>query len=94
MIDEERNQQDRPFVVPLIDEARQESKRGRILRLLGYFRNQDARLVEKVNQVRRYRNWVAHGRRTIRPAAVHPAEAHERLKQFLDLFAQPIPEAG
>ena len=44
----------------------------------------DANLIEEVNQVRRYRNWVAHGRRTPQPAAVTPATAYDRLKRFLD----------
>jgi hypothetical protein len=87
MIENERSQSDRPLVARILDEARQETKRGRILRVLGFFKNQDAGLVEKVNQVRRYRNWVAHGRRTIRPAAVDPTEAYERLKEFIDRFA-------
>src|SRR5262249_23762548 len=40
---------------------------------------------EMVNQIRRYRNWVAHGRRPDRkpPAAVEPVGALERLQQFL-----------
>ncbi len=43
-------------------------------------------LVEQVNQVRRYRNWVAHGRREeTRPEAnVEPRTAYSRLQQFLD----------
>jgi hypothetical protein len=42
-------------------------------------------LVEQVNQIRRYRNWVAHGRRPDKkpPALVKPRQAYERLKQFL-----------
>jgi hypothetical protein len=92
MIDNERNQSARPLVVRILDDARQETKRGRILRVLGFFKNQDAGLVEKVNQVRRYRNWVAHGRRTIHPAAVDPTEAYERLKEFLDRFASSVPD--
>ena len=92
LIDNERNQETRPLVAQLLDEARQESRRGRILRLLGFFKNQDAGLVEEVNQVRRFRNWVAHGRRTLRPPAVSPATAYDRLKRFLDRFTLPTPE--
>lgn len=40
-------------------------------------------LVEMVNQVRRYRNWVAHGRRGEMPPEVNPRVAHERLSEFL-----------
>lgn len=52
-------------------------------------------LVEQVNQVRRYRNWVAHGRRDeMRPdALVQPKEAYERLKQFLAIIQPPVPDA-
>jgi hypothetical protein len=46
----------------------------------------DVNLTEEVNQVRRYRNWVAHGRRMEQPAAVDPATAYDRLKRFLNHF--------
>jgi len=39
-----------------------------------------------MNQVRRYRNWVAHGRRTAKPDAVDPETAFRRLKEFLDVL--------
>ena len=50
------------------------------------YKHLDADLIEHVNQVRRYRNWVAHGRRTERPAVVNPTTAYDRLKRFLDLL--------
>ncbi len=34
----------------------------------------------------RYRNWVSHGRRTAKPAAVDPETAFRRLKEFLDVL--------
>lgn len=41
-------------------------------------------LIEQVNQVRHYRNWVAHGRDVDkRPAAVTPRIAFERLQSLL-----------
>jgi hypothetical protein len=43
----------------------------------------DVNLVEEVNQVRKYRNWVAHGKRGERPATVDPKIAHDRLGRFL-----------
>jgi hypothetical protein len=92
MIEEERKRQARFLVVRILDEAREESKRGRVLRLLGFFKNHDAGLVEEVNQVRRYRNWVAHGRRTKPPAAVDPETTYDRLTRFLDLLNKPLPE--
>lgn len=55
------------------------------------FKALDASLVEHVNQVRRYRNWVAHGRRPEgRPEVnITPTAAIERLNRFLDLIQNP-----
>ncbi len=92
MIEDERKRQSRLLVTQILDEARQESRRGRVLRLLGFFKNQDAGLVEEVNQVRRYRNWVAHGRQGVPWAAVDPETAYKRLKRFLGRFTEPIPD--
>jgi hypothetical protein len=49
-------------------------------------------LVEQVNQVRRYRNWVAHGRRPENHPGeeVQPKEAYERLKQFLAVIQSSV----
>jgi hypothetical protein len=54
-----------------------------------------ADLVEQVNQVRRWRNWVAHGcRPEKRPEnEVRPKDAYERLKAFLEVIRPPAPEA-
>ncbi len=43
-------------------------------------------LIEQVNQVRKYRNWVAHGRRDEPPNAVDPKTAYQRLKEFLNML--------
>jgi hypothetical protein len=92
IIEGERDQLNRALIVQFLDEAARETKRGRVGRILRYFKNQEAGLVEEVNQVRRYRNWVAHGRRGEAPAAVDPATAYQRLSRFLARFAQPQPE--
>jgi hypothetical protein len=44
----------------------------------------DPDLIEQVNQVRKYRNWVAHGRRGEPQNVVDPKTAYGRLKRFLD----------
>ena len=46
-------------------------------------------VIEPVNQVRRYRNWVAHGRRTEKPESVTPEVAYERLSLFLEAITPP-----
>lgn len=47
-------------------------------------------LVEQINQIRKYRNWVAHGRNPQNAPAtsVTPLDARDRLQQFLDLLQQ------
>ena len=55
----------------------------------------DAALVEEVSQGRRYRNWVAHGRRGEPPDAVDPRTASNRLQRFLDRLDEAAgPVAG
>jgi hypothetical protein len=49
-------------------------------------------LVEQVNQVRKYRNWVSHGKRKAQPAIVGPKAAYERLSKCLSLIFPEIPE--
>ncbi len=51
----------------------------------------DPDLIEQVNQVRKYRNWVAHGRRGEPQNAVDPRTAYYRLQQFLNRLARETP---
>jgi hypothetical protein len=69
-----------------LDKLRLDIEQGSFFNVLEPYKDLDANLVEQVNQVRRYRNWVAHGRRTEQPAAVDPKTAYDRLKQFLECF--------
>ena len=68
----------------VIDASLVEWKRKGFSRLLEIFKGMDAALVEEVSQVRRYRNWVAHGRQSASPDAVDPELAYDRLGRFLD----------
>jgi hypothetical protein len=48
--------------------------------------------VEEVSQVRRYRNWVAHGRRPEKkPFMLVPKDAFDRLMAFLQHIGYRIP---
>src|SRR5262245_33135990 len=67
-----------------LDEMKEGIEHGSFFKVLEPYKDVDAELIEQVNQVRRYRNWVAHGRRTEQPAAVNPPTAYDRLKRFLD----------
>jgi hypothetical protein len=66
-----------------IEEMKEGIEHGSFFKVLEPYKDLDANLIEEVNQVRRYRNWVAHGRRTAQPAAVSPATAYDRLHRFL-----------
>jgi hypothetical protein len=68
------------------EEMKEGIEHGSFFRVLDPYKDLDADLIEQVNQVRRYRNWVAHGRRTEQPAVVNPTTAYDRLKRFLDLM--------
>ncbi len=65
---------------------------GSFFRVLEPFKSEGhADLIEQVNQVRRYRNWVAHGRRGEPPASVSPDAARDRLDRFLSIVQPPGP---
>ena len=71
-------------------EACQAIENGSFSRVLEPFKSVGhADLIEQVNQVRRYRNWVAHGRRSEPPATVEPETAYDRLSRFLALILPP-----
>ncbi len=46
-------------------------------------------LAEQVRQVRRYRNWISHGRRGKSQNKIEPKTAYERLRKFLELILAP-----
>jgi hypothetical protein len=70
-----------------VRQALDQVDKGSFFKVLEPYKDLDADLVEKVNQVRNYRNWVAHGRRPGgRPDAVLPKDAYDRLAQFLSLI--------
>src|SRR5262249_26958432 len=77
---------------PILKEAAADAIRGVeegsfYRRVLEPLKEQDrvpAELVTQVDQVRDYRNWVAHGRRGSPTNSVTPKVAYDRLKDFLD----------
>jgi hypothetical protein len=69
-----------------LEEMKEGIEQGSFFRVLEPYKNLDTDLTEEVNQVRRYRNWVAHGRRTEQPAVVSPRTAYDRLTRFLNML--------
>lgn len=72
-----------PAVEHAIDGLKKDIETGSFGKVTEAFKSLDRDLIEQVNQVRRYRNWVAHGRRESRPPRVSPEVAYERLDAFL-----------
>jgi hypothetical protein len=70
-------------------------KEGSFYRVLEPYKSEEHNdIVEQVNQVRRYRNWVAHERASEKPDAnVLPKQAYERLARFLTVLNGPSPIA-
>jgi len=71
-------------LVHAVDALKESLEHGSFARVLEPYKRQGADLIEEVNQVRRYRNWVAHGRRGEQPFEVDPRTAYDRLQRFLD----------
>jgi hypothetical protein len=84
-----------PSLVKAGQEVEEAVEHGSFGRLLQAFKLQekDKNLVDQVNQIRYWRNWVAHGRRPeLRPGAeVRPRDAYERLNEFLALLRSHDP---
>jgi hypothetical protein len=91
-VQRERDRLNHPLVTRILDQAIDDIEQSSIFRVLDVFKGQDVGLVAEVNQVRQYRNWVAHGRRGKPPFNIDPEIAYKRLKRFLDHFTPPIPE--
>ena len=65
---------------------------GSFYKVTEAYKSLDPDLSEQVNKVRKYRNWVAHGRRGEPQNAVDPKTAYDRLKRFLDRLGGATPE--
>ncbi len=77
-----------PVLRRAADEAEQSLDRGSFHRVLELLKRYDHDLIEQVRQVRRYRNWVSHGRRGERPSTLNAKSAYARLNAFLELLEQ------
>lgn len=92
ILDEVGREQQRlshPVLVAAAEDAAERVEVGSFARVLEPYKSPErADLIEQVNQVRRYRNWVAHGKRTSgpTPARVMPDAAYERLEAFLAIL--------
>jgi hypothetical protein len=64
------------------DEALGNLARGSFQKVLTSLKSIDKELAEQVSQIRRYRNWVTHGRRGSPAERWQPRAAYDRLRRF------------
>jgi hypothetical protein len=92
-VDEESDKELHRVVLDAIQKAKERIEVGSFFAILEPFKGTDDNLIEQVSQVRRYRNWVAHGKRKQQPAVVRPDVAYQRLKKCLELLFPPVPDS-
>src|SRR5262249_49888862 len=76
-----------PALNDAIDEMKDTIRNGSFGILTRMYRNLDPDLKTQVDQIRKFRNWVAHGRRGEAENEVTPEQSRERLERFLELLA-------
>jgi hypothetical protein len=88
---QERTAVTHPALVYWMVQAETAIEEGSFFRLLEAMKTSEhLDSIEQVNQIRRYRNWVAHGRSGKRPESVTPHIAYQRLGRLLQVFRAPI----
>jgi len=78
-----------PALRHAVRELNEALEHGSFYKVTEAYKSLDPNLVEQVNQVRQYRNWVAHGRRGEPQNKVDPRAAYDRLQRFLELLNNP-----
>jgi hypothetical protein len=72
-----------PAVLRALKDLKEAIENGSFGRVTESYKSIDVDLTEQVNQVRKFRNWVAHGRRGRRENSVEPDAAMDRLRSYL-----------
>jgi hypothetical protein len=70
-------------IISAVNTAKEQIEFGSFYRVLEPFKDHHHDLVAQVDQIRDYRNWVAHGRRGSPKNNVDPEMAYNRLRRFL-----------
>jgi hypothetical protein len=75
-------------VLEAVKDLKESIENGSFAKVTKAFRGMDPDLTAQVNQVRKFRNWVAHGRRDAPEYNVDPEDAFDRLGRYLGLLAE------
>lgn len=82
-VDRETASIQHPAVLRALEDLKEAIENGSFGRVTESYRTMDVDLTEQVNQVRKFRNWVAHGRRGRHANSVDPEAAMDRLRSYL-----------
>jgi hypothetical protein len=83
-VDRETTSIRHPAVSRAIKDLKEAIENGSFGRVTESYKAMDVDLTEQVNQVRKFRNWVAHGRRGKPGSSVDPEAAIDRLRRYLE----------
>ena len=73
-----------PAVLRAVKDLKEAIENGSFGRVTESYKAMDVDLTEQVNQVRKFRNWVAHGRRGEHENRVEPRGAIDRFRRYLE----------
>jgi hypothetical protein len=73
-----------PAVLHAVKDLKEAIENGSFFRVMEAYKKMDVDLTAQVNQVRKFRNWVAHGRRDEPENNVEPEGAIDRLRRYLE----------
>jgi hypothetical protein len=77
-----------PAVLRAVNDLRESIENGSFSKVTEAYKKMDVDLTAQVNQVRKFRNWVAHGRRDEPENRVEPEGAGDRLRRYLARLAE------
>ncbi|MGC8639806.1 MAG: hypothetical protein ACP5XB_08035 [Isosphaeraceae bacterium] len=90
-VDREIAQISHVAVLEAVRDLKEAIANGSFAKVIKAYKGADVDLTERVNQVREFRNWVAHGRRDAPRNNVTPSVAFERLEGYLRLLVTSSP---
>jgi hypothetical protein len=82
-VDRETAALQHPAVMRAVRDLKEAIENGSFGRVTESYKSMDVGLTAQVNQVRKFRNWVAHGRRGRPENSVEPEAAMDRLRRYL-----------
>jgi hypothetical protein len=74
-------------ILQAIEDLKDAIENGSFAKVTRAFKKMDTDLTAQIDQIRKYRNWVAHGRREEPENRTNPKDAFDRLGRYLGLLA-------